>query len=174
MIKKDTLENPVNIAYLAIGSNLGDRLQNINITKFKIVSQKVKIVQSSSNYESVSWPNSKNPKFINVVISVETLLSPRQLLKYCNKIENDLGRIRKLKNEPRVCDIDIIDFNNKIFNSKKKNYLILPHPEIKKRNFVLLPLYEISKAWKHPKTKENISELISSLNVDDLSAIKRL
>ena len=174
MIRRDILENQVNIAYLSIGSNLGDRLRNINTTKFKLESKKTKIIQCSSNYESLSWPNSKNPKFINAVIRIKTFLKPGQLLIQCNKIENDLGRTRKLKNEPRICDIDIIDFNNKVFNSTKKNYLILPHPEAVKRNFVLLPLYEISKQWRHPKSKVYISELINLLNVNDLSTIKQL
>ena len=151
MIKQDTSENLVNICYLAIGSNLGNRLKNINIAMVKLEILNIKIIQCSSNYESFSWPNNKNPKFINVVIKIKTSLSPEELLRKCNKIENELGRTRIMKNEPRTCDIDIIDFNNKVFNSIKKNYLNLPHPEVSKRNFVLLPLYEISKSWRHPK-----------------------
>ena len=172
MIKQDTLENQAKIAYLGIGSNLGNRINNINIAKMKLESQNIKIIQCSSNYESLSWPNIKNPKFINVVIKIETLLLPEELLKKCNKIEKELGRTRTSKNEPRTCDIDIIDFDNKVFKSPKKNYLNLPHPELTERIFVLLPLYEISKKWKHPKTNITINELISLLNVDDLSTIK--
>ena len=174
MIKQDILENRVKIAYLAIGSNLGNRINNINITKIKLQSQNIKIIKCSSNYESLSWPNIKNPKFINVVIKIETFLLPEKLLNKCNKIEKELGRTRTSKNEPRTCDIDIIDFDNKVFKSTKKDYLNLPHPELTKRNFVLLPLYEISKKWKHPKTNVKINKLISLLNVDDLSTIKRV
>ena len=172
MIKQDILENRAKIAYLGIGSNLGNRINNINIAKMKLECQNIKIIQCSSNYESLSWPNIKNPKFINVVIKIETLLLPEELLKKCNKIEKELGRTRTSKNEPRTCDIDIIDFDNKVFKSPKKNYLNLPHPELTERIFVLLPLYEISKKWKHPKTNITINELISLLNVDDLSTIK--
>ena len=174
MIKQDTFENRAKIAYLAIGSNLGNRIHNINIAKAKLELQNVKIIKCSGNYESLSWPNIKNPKFINIVIKIETLLLPEELLKKCNKIENELGRTRAFKNEARTCDIDIIDFDNKVFKYSKKNYLNLPHPEVAKRNFVLLPLYEISKTWRHPKTKVKISELISLLNVNDLSAIKQV
>ena len=71
-------------------------------------------------------------------------------------------------------DIDIIDYDNKVFKSLKKNYLNLPHSELTKRNFVLLPLYEISKKWKHPKTNIKINKLIRLLNVSDLSTIKRI
>jgi len=174
VIKLDTLENRAKIAYLGIGSNLGNRLNNINIAKAKFEFKNIKIIQGSSNYETLSWPRIQNPKFINIVIKIETLLLPEELLKKCNKIEKELGRTRTSKNEPRICDIDIIDFDNKVFKSTKKDYLNLPHPELTKRNFVLLPLYEISKKWRHPKTNVKINELISLLNVDDLSAIKRV
>jgi len=172
VIKQDTLEKRAKIAYLAVGSNLGNRINNINIAKAKLEFQNVKIIKCSSNYESLSWPKIQNPKFINIVIKIETLLLPEELLIKCNKIENELGRIRTSKNEPRTCDIDIIDFDNKVYKSTKKDNLNLPHSELTKRNFVLLPLYEISKTWRHPKTNVKINELISLLNVDDLNAIK--
>jgi len=172
-IKQDMLENQVKTVFLAIGSNLGNRLKYIELAKFKLQLNNIKIIRSSSNYESLSWPNPKNPKFINIVIKVETYLSPIKLLSICKKIENDLGRKRFKKNEPRTCDIDIIDYNQK--NLIYKNFdLNLPHPEISKRNFVLLPLYEISKSWKHPKTRANIGEIISSLNIEDLRTIKQI
>ena len=66
---------------------------------------------------------------------------PEELLKKCNKIEKELGRIRTFKNEPRTCDIDIIDFDNKVFKSIKKNYLNLPHPEVNKRNLCFVAAY---------------------------------
>ena len=97
------LENQAKFAYLAIGSNLGNRINNINIAKAKLEFQNIKIIQCSSNYESLSWPNIKNPKFINVVIKIVTLLLPEELLKICNKIEKELGRIRTSKNGPRTC-----------------------------------------------------------------------
>ena len=85
-------------------------------------------------------------------------------------IEKQLGRKRSLKNAPRVCDIDIIDFRKK--NLKKK--LILPHPRMHKRNFVLIPLFELNKDWKHPVLKENIKTLILSLPNKDIRTIKQL
>ena len=84
-----------------------------------------------------------------------------------------MGRKKNYKNFPRICDIDIIDYNNinKSFK-KNKDMLILPHPRSHKRNFVLLPLYEINKDWKHPKFKSKITELIMKLPINDLSTIK--
>ena len=166
-------ENQVKTVFLAIGSNLGNRLKYIESAKFKLQLNNIKIIKSSSNYETLSWPNSKDPKFINIVIKVETYLSPIKLLAICKKIENDLGRKRFKKNEPRTCDIDIIDYNQKNLIYKNCD-LNLPHPEISRRNFVLLPLYEISKSWKHPKTRVKIGEIIQSLNIEDLRAIKQI
>ena len=148
------LENQVKIVFLAIGSNLGNKEKNICLAKYKLQSHGVKLIKSSSNYETLSWPNKKNPKFINAVIKISTTLSPMTLMHKCLNIENDLGRKRSKKNEPRICDIDIIDYDKKILKVTKSNKLILPHPEMHKRNFVLLPLYEISQSWVHPIKKK--------------------
>ena len=72
------------------------------------------ILTESNIYETLSWPNKKNPKFLNVVLKVKTILSPIKLLKVCKEIEKTLGRKKNTKNAPRQCDIDIIDYNNKI------------------------------------------------------------
>jgi len=81
-----------------------------------------------------------------------------------------LGRKRILKNSPRTCDIDIIDYDKKISTDK----IILPHPFMSSRNFVLLPLYEINKLWKHPKTNVNIQKLINTLSIKDLRSITQI
>jgi len=172
--KQDTLKNQVRIVYLAIGSNLGDRIKNINTAKFKLQLNNIKISKCSSNYETLSWPNPDNPKFINIVVKVKTLLSKKKLLITCNKIEDELGRFRIKKNEPRTCDIDIIDYDKKVCIIEGRNYLNLPHLETTKRNFVLLPLYEISKNWFHPKKNKKIFDLLRDLGVNNLRSIKQL
>jgi len=171
--KQDILENLVNQAYLAIGSNLGNKIRNIDIAKFELEKNKIKILKSSSNYISESWPNSDNPNYINNIIKIKTSLAPLELLKICNMIETKLGRVRSKKNAPRTCDIDIIDYDKKILN-EKNNKLILPHPRMSKRNFVLLPLFEVEKSWKHPKSKINIVNLVNSLPIKDLRSIKQI
>ena len=173
MKKQDTLENLASQVYLAIGSNLGNKINNIEITKFELEKYKIKILKSSSNYISESWPDSSMPKYINIIIKIKTNLAPLELLKICNLIELKLGRVRGKKNTPRTCDIDIIDYDKKILN-QKNNQLILPHPQMIKRNFVLLPLFEVDKSWKHPKSKINIVNLINSLPVRDLRSIKQI
>ena len=174
MKKQDTLENLAKTVYLAIGSNLGNKLNNIEVAKFELEKYKIKILKSSSNYISKSWPDPTKPKYVNIVVKVRTNLTPINLLKVCNLIEVKLGRVRTTINAPRVCDIDIIDYNKKILNEKKNRSLILPHPRLDKRNFVLLPLFEIEKSWKHPKSKDNIVNLINSLPVEDLRSIKQI
>ena len=97
MKKQDISENLVNQAYLAIGSNLGNKINNIEITKFELERYKIKILKSSSNYISVSWPDTSLPNYINIVIKIKTTLTPLELLKICNLIELKLGRIRLKK-----------------------------------------------------------------------------
>ena len=173
MKKQDISENLVNQAYLAIGSNLGNKISNIEITKFELEKYKIKILKSSSNYVSESWPDPSMPNYVNIVIKIKTSLEPLELLKTCNLIELKLGRVRLKKNAPRTCDIDIIDYDKKILK-EKKNKLILPHPRMIERNFVLLPLFEVDKSWKHPKSKVNIVNLINSLPVKELRSIKKI
>ena len=173
MKKLDILENPARQAYLAIGSNLGNKNNNIEITKFELEKYKIKILKFSSNYISESWPDTSMPNYINIIVKIETSLIPLELLKVCNLIESKLGRIRTKKNSPRTCDIDIIDYDNTIL-VEYNNKLTLPHPRMCKRNFVLLPLFEVDKSWKHPKSKINIVKLIDSLPIKDLRSIKQI
>ena len=156
------------MVYIGIGSNLeskfGDRHRNINLAISLLTNETVKLIKKSSFYETLSQPNINDPKFLNVVVSVETKLSPVDLMKALIAIEKKLGRIRRKKNDPRTCDMDIIDFNGLIKNFRFDNSeLILPHKSLNKRNFVLYPLQEISSNWIHPQTKKNINFLINNL-----------
>ena len=171
--KQDLLENQVNISYLAIGSNLGNRTKYIEIAKFELQKNQIKIIKISSNFLSVSWPNPKNPKFINIALKVQTSLLLLDSLKKCKMIERKLGRKSSSTNAPRTCDIDIIDYNQKVLNLKN-DALILPHPRIGERNFVLLPLFEINKSWIDPKSNTKIIDLINSLPIKDLRSIKQI
>ena len=170
MIKQDISENQVKFIYLGIGSNLGNKRNNIEKTKFKLGQNNIKILQSSSFYESLSWPNPNNPKFLNIVLKISTNFTLPELLKKCKEIEKNIGRKKSTINSPRECDIDIIDYENKIINDK----IILPHPRLHTRNFVLLPLFELNKDWKHPVSKHNIKTLIFLLPNRDIRSIKQI
>ena len=170
MIRQDIYENQANKVFLAIGSNLGDRFRNIELAKMMLSDNRIKILKSSSFYETLSWPNIKNPKFLNVVLEIETNLRPLSLLDLCKKIEKSLGRKKSKKNSPRVCDIDILDYNKR----NENNGINLPHPRLHQRNFVLIPLFEISKKWTHPKSKDHIKTLILKLSKKDITSIKQI
>ncbi len=170
MIKQDILEKQVKIAYLSLGSNLGNRVINLEKAKYKLIEKGISIIKSSSYYETLSWPNPKNPKYYNIVLKVRTKFNKMRLLYICKEIEKLLGRKKSPKNSPRECDIDILDFNNKPYNQG----LELPHPRMHNRNFVLIPLFEINRNWKHPLTKQHIKTLIFSLTKKDISSIKQI
>ena len=170
MIKRDILEKQAKIVYLGIGSNLGNKTRNIENAKIELVKNKIKILKCSSYYETLSWPDPRKPKFLNIIISIKSNLTPHNLLKIFKKIERNLGRKDDLKNSPRECDIDIIDYKKKIIDGN----IVIPHKSMHKRNFVLLPLYEINKAWTHPVFKMNIKKLIYSLPNKDIRSIKQI
>ena len=165
--------------FLGLGSNLpskyGDRFTNINLAISYLEGYGIKVIKKSSFYETPSYPNKENPKFINAVILVETILPPIDLMSVLIFIEEKLERKRGKKNDPRTCDIDIIDYNSQILNLRYNNLdLTVPHKELTLRNFILFPLQEISPTWKHPKTKEIISVLLQKLNDEDKNSILKV
>ena len=165
--------------FLGLGSNLsskyGDRFANINLAISSLEAYGIKAIKRSSFYKTPSYPNRENPKFINVVILVKTNLSPIDLMSVLIFIEEKLERKRGKKNDPRTCDIDIIDYNSQILNLRYNNLdLTVPHKELTSRNFILFPLQEISPTWEHPKTKEIISVLLQKLNDEDKNSILKI
>ena len=164
---------------LGLGSNLhssfGDRFENINKALSILEPHKIKILLKSSFYETPSYPNVKDPKFINVVIGISTTLKLAELAATLLFIEEKLERKRNYKNEPRTCDIDIIDYNGQIVHFKYKNLdFNVPHANLAFRNFVLIPLKEIMSKWEHPKTKEPIDLLIDKLSEADKKSILKI
>ncbi len=162
-------EKQAKIAYIGIGSNLGNKKKNIVLSKYLLDQKEIKVLKVSNMFESLSWPNPKKPKFINIVIKIKTTLTPYNLMKACLEIEKTLGRKRLKRNQPRTCDIDVLDYDRKIINEPN---LKLPHPRMHTRNFVLLPFYEINKTWIHPKKKINIKKMLSFIKESDLISIK--
>mgnify|MGYP000377312764 FL=1 len=165
--------------FLGLGSNLsskyGDKFANIDLAISFLEAYGIKLIKKSSFYKTPSYPDRENPKFINVVILVKTNLPPIDLMSVLVFIEEKLERKRVKKNDPRTCDIDIIDYNNQIFNLKFNNLdFTLPHKELTSRNFVLFPLQEISPMWKHPKSKETIDNLIQKLSEEDKNSILKI
>jgi len=161
--------------FLNIGSNLdskiGDRFFNLKKTLELIKLEKIEIIKKSSVYETPSYPNKKNPKFLNIGLLIKCNISPEILIKKFNKIEKKLQRTRGKKNQPRTCDIDLIDYEGKILNTKE---LTIPHPKAHLRNFVLFPLKEICPTWIHPMLNKKIDLLIEKLSFKLRNEITRI
>ena len=161
--------------YINIGSNLnslkGDRMYNLKKSVNLINIKNIKILNISNIYETPSYPNKKKPKFLNICLSVKSEEKPNSLIKIFKEIEIKLQRSRGQKNQPRTCDIDIIDYQGKIINSEE---LTLPHPRAHLRNFVLYPLREICPDWLHPVFNKKIEFLIKKLSLKLKNEITRL
>ena len=161
--------------HINIGSNLkskhGTRFENINLAINLIIESKVKILKISNFYETPSYPNQNLPKFLNVGIIINFEKDYFKLLGIIKLIEKKLGRIKTKKNYPRIIDIDIIDFNKEVKNTKE---IILPHPRCHLRNFVLYPILQIDPNWSHPIIKKNVQFLINNLSQKSRIQITRL
>ena len=171
MKRLDTSENQAKIVFLGIGSNLGLRRTNIEKAKYLLSRYDLNFLSISSYYETPSWPDPKNPKFLNVIIKLKCSYNPLKLLNVCKSIEIQLGRKKTKKNAPRICDLDIIDFNKLVL---KRNNINLPHKMMHNRNFVLFPLFEIEKNWVHPDKQIDVKTLISLLPDRDIRSIKKI
>ncbi len=172
MKKQDISENQAKTVFLGIGSNIGNRKKYIEKAKFYLSQHELYFISVSNFYETPSWPDPNNPKFLNIVLKIKTKHNPLDLLKLCKKIEIKLGRIKSVKNAPRVCDIDIIDFKGYI--KIETDEINLPHKMMHKRNFVLFPLFEIQKNWIHPVKKIDVKTLILQLPYRDIRSIKQI
>jgi len=164
---------------LGLGSNLsssfGDRFENIDMAVSALEGYGLQVKKRSSYYESHSYPNKKNPKFINITIGIVTHLPPEDLASVLIFIEESLERKRDKKNDPRTCDIDIIDYNGQVIDFTYKNLAFsVPHTKLIHRSFVLYPLQEILPDWKHPKTNELIGRLIEKLPREDKNSILKV
>jgi 2-amino-4-hydroxy-6-hydroxymethyldihydropteridine diphosphokinase len=162
----------MNTVYILTGGNLGDRLANLQKAKEYLGNETGNIVLSSSIYETEAWGNTDQPDFYNQVHIINTKLSAEQMMEKILKIEEQMGRVRTVKNASRIIDIDILFFNNDVIN---KRDLAIPHPEISNRRFVLTPLNELSPELVHPVLNKSINEWLSTckdtLSVRSLKAI---
>lgn len=158
------------IVYIGLGSNLGNRLNNLKKAITLLKGKKdISILKTSSVYETQPVGNVKQRKFYNMAVKINTKLNPFNLLKRCNEIESKLKRKRLIKWNPRTIDLDILFFGNRIIRTKK---LTIPHKLLYKRRFVLMPLVEISPDFKHPVFKKSIKSLLKDLK--DKKEVKRV
>lgn len=147
--------------FIGIGSNLGSAGENCKkAVSLLCESKTITLIAQSALYQSEPVGKTSQPWFVNAVIEIRTTLSPDGLLKCLLNVEQQLGRVRKEKWGPRVIDLDMLDFDGRILNSKT---LTLPHPEMVNRRFVLEPLNEIAGSAIHPVEKKSIKDLLNKL-----------
>ena len=145
------------IVYLALGSNLGNRLSNLKNAVSNLPPQ-MEVKKKSLVYETPPWGHTDQPHFLNQVVMVHTYMEPEDLLGHIKRLETVLGREPTFENGPRVIDIDILFYGDKIVDEKN---LKIPHPEFEKRKFAIVPLKEMLPEFLHPVTKKSIKEIYS-------------
>jgi 2-amino-4-hydroxy-6-hydroxymethyldihydropteridine diphosphokinase len=141
-------------AYLGLGSNLGNRQENLD-TALKLLSQRMQIGKLSSIYDTEPLGNASQPRFLNLVCEVSTRLAPEGLLALAKGIEFKMGRHSRT-GEPRTIDVDVLLYGDTVLKTKD---LEIPHPGMAERQFVLVPLAEIAPDVVHPVTKKTIREM---------------
>lgn len=158
------------IAYLLLGSNLGNRAEILE-QAIELVKQNIgNVSKKSSLYETDAWGKTDQPVFLNQAIAISTTLNAVEVLDKALQIEQKLGRIRKEKWGERLIDIDLILFGNEVINIEDK--LQVPHPQMQFRKFVMEPLNEIASETVHPVLNITISEITK--NITDNLEVKKL
>lgn len=149
-------------AFISVGSNIGDRLENCKRAIESLArSYAIKVVKISSFYEAEPWGDVKQSWFINCVVAIETSLDGQALLALLHETEKGFGRSRAEKGGPRIIDLDILFLNGEIV---KSGDLVVPHPLLHKRRFVLAPLNEIAPDFIHPVLKKPVHELLKDID----------
>lgn len=161
------------IVYLGLGSNLGDRVGFIQqATSLLAGDEKIKLVSTSSFYETEPWKIKTDNWFVNAVVVISTTYYPEELLNLCLRIESQLGRKRDIESgyNDRTIDIDILFYDNKIIDEHGNGIeLTIPHPLVHKRAFMLVPLLEVAPSYIHPILNKSISDIYD--DIDDPEAV---
>lgn len=154
--------------YIGLGTNLGDKEQNLRDAVRRIEEQIGKVLSLSAFYVTAPWGFASENSFLNAAACVETQLSPLEVLQETQTIERELGRTKKSVNgaySDRLIDIDLLLYDDLVLyvTSADGAELNLPHPLMAKRDFVMRPLAEIAPALRHPVLKRTMKEILDEL-----------
>lgn len=155
------------IVYLALGSNLGDREENLKQAIASLPPQ-MDVKARSHIYETPPWGYEDQPRFLNQVVKAQTYLQPEPLLKHIKRLEVALGRKATFRNGPREIDIDILLYDDLVLNTP---ILTLPHPHMHERGFVLLPMMDIAPDLVHPLSGKSVREMLISCNLGGIKQV---
>jgi 2-amino-4-hydroxy-6-hydroxymethyldihydropteridine diphosphokinase len=152
------------VVYIALGSNLGNRLTNLKAAINNFPPQ-LKVLKKSKVYETPPWGFTDQPAFLNQVVMAETYMQPEPLLHHLKRLETALGRVPSFENGPRAIDLDILLFDDLVLDSPA---LKIPHPHLHERPFVLVPLANLDGSLLHPALKRSINDLLAPLDTREI------
>ena len=156
--------------HLALGTNLGDRMQNLR-RAVAALPPDVRVTALSSVYETPPWGYTDQPAFLNMALEGKTELDPLALLAFLKKLETELGREKTFRNGPRLIDMDILLYDDLVFD---QNDLIIPHPRLHERAFVLVPLNDIAPDLIHLVLKRTVRDLLKEVDTKGVNFYGRL
>ena len=160
------------IAYLSLGSNLGDRAANLLRALTRFVSSQMILTAVSPVYQTEPVDYSDQPEFLNMAIAVTGFSGdPFSLLKFCLEAERELGRVRTMPRGARIIDIDLLMFGDQVIDDVSHEVnLTLPHPRMHLRRFVMTPMKDIAPLLRHPLSGHTMSEILDAL--EDSSSVR--
>lgn len=177
---------------IAMGANLpsatGTALETLEASLKLFLLESLQIVRISKWFSTPAFPAGSGPDFVNGAVLVKTTLAPEKVLSALHRIEASMGRTREYRWEPRLCDLDLIAYDDLVLpdtetfekwsaleidsqQTETPGQLILPHPRLQDRSFVLVPLNDIAPDWRHPVTGFAVSEMLAALPSEDLAEI---
>jgi 2-amino-4-hydroxy-6-hydroxymethyldihydropteridine diphosphokinase len=159
----------LNKAYLLIGGNVGNKLFFLEQAVKLLQKQCGDITARSYIYETAPWGNTQQASFLNQALELHTRYEAKDLMFWLLKIEEKMGRVRLEKYGPRIIDIDILLFNDEVYNTIE---LTIPHKELQNRRFVLQPLSEIAPLLLHPVLKKSVQQLLAECT--DHSEVRKI
>jgi 2-amino-4-hydroxy-6-hydroxymethyldihydropteridine diphosphokinase len=159
------MEMTANGIFIGLGANLPSRFgppeATLAAALARLEALGVRVAARSRWYETAPVPVSDQPWYVNGIARVETTLPPAELLAILHRIEGEFGRVRAERNAPRLVDLDLLAYDQRVI--EEPDLPVLPHPRMHERAFVLLPLRELAPAWRHPRLSRSLDALIADL-----------